>query len=766
MLSNSRGWQDWIDEEILQTKQLADDKLLELDFLASTHIQFFKDYVEKVKEDFEPVRVYAFEDGVEHTMASEPSLPRQSVFSPIQEDETFSTDGPSFASPPMTMNGSDPIQEMTGVREAEFFVDTMAATQDKSDLQQEALGAEPQRPVTHAVASLIKQSQESGVLEKDSVFATLPQRAPIPVKSGLFPPAAQVLQTESNVAENEELVEKSESHNSPVTTENQVEDPKIIQHIDELRRSFPTNRQRIHEAINSLRASKPYPSAKADEFEPQIQERPDERTQDEDEWVPRLDAQYADPLPEPPIGTPHQPKRQASPTQPQSTHVVKTPSAFDRAKAMLFGPTTAQIAPDLESKSTEPRITIKPEPVSALKPQRALQMSDLGKQTIPKEEETKENQPRDPAKPLPIPNSTQIQQHAAGSRVASPPALVESPPQVPPKTFPTYDRDMARQTIRQTKDFGFKVKQAPMAIRFATASQRELVDQRKTGGNPPPPVVSRPSKEPVREPSMSASRVSVSNMANVPPKSLASRPIKALTAASQARRKEEVERERKLMAKHELERRREQVKEERMKEAPVAGTSRLAATKKLAKTFIQKTNIGHEKRDVLGDVAGNAARQEEKKRPRMKLPGPPEKKQKLSDHEEMKSIQHVDVVKFSSETIKFDKERQVRPEVELPEIDSDYSDNESPGMVQARKDANPLPNWAESPALRDQLRTQEHLDPDQVFGAVVQPNLETLFSKASSSHRWRPRSSSANWDSGDRLTDAERHRYNLLMGYK
>ncbi|EEB07706.1 hypothetical protein SJAG_02807 [Schizosaccharomyces japonicus yFS275] len=103
--------------------------------------------------------------------------------------------------------------------------------------------------------------------------------------------------------------------------------------------------------------------------------------------------------------------------------------------------------------------------------------------------------------------------------------------------------------------------------------------------------------------------------------------------------------------------------------------------------------------------------------------------------------------------------------IELPEIDSDYSDS-SDDDEQKRKQKLNLPSWAESPELREQLRRQQKLDPDKIFGTIKPPEIEELFnSKDRPRSRFRPRSSSADWSSQDRLTQAEIEQYKKQMGY-
>lgn len=89
--------------------------------------------------------------------------------------------------------------------------------------------------------------------------------------------------------------------------------------------------------------------------------------------------------------------------------------------------------------------------------------------------------------------------------------------------------------------------------------------------------------------------------------------------------------------------------------------------------------------------------------------------------------------------------------IELPEIntddeDDDYED-EAKDMVAA---------WADSPNLRRALMEQETQDPFQVFGAPGPLNMEEVFAKSKERfHKFRARTSSANWEGSDRLTEED-----------
>ncbi|GLB36140.1 putative dcp2, box A domain [Lyophyllum shimeji] len=82
--------------------------------------------------------------------------------------------------------------------------------------------------------------------------------------------------------------------------------------------------------------------------------------------------------------------------------------------------------------------------------------------------------------------------------------------------------------------------------------------------------------------------------------------------------------------------------------------------------------------------------------------------------------------------------------IELPEINSEYSDSEDEDRAKS------LPEWAQSPELREALQQQSTINPDDIFGAIRPLRMEELFKTRTS--RFRARTSSANWTGADRLT--------------
>jgi len=98
--------------------------------------------------------------------------------------------------------------------------------------------------------------------------------------------------------------------------------------------------------------------------------------------------------------------------------------------------------------------------------------------------------------------------------------------------------------------------------------------------------------------------------------------------------------------------------------------------------------------------------------------------------------------------------------IELPDINSEYSDSEDEDRVRT---FDP-PEWAQSPELRQALEMQSRINPDDIFGAVRPLRMEEIFKTKTS--RFRARTSSANWTGTDRLTIQEEKDYARRMGFK
>jgi hypothetical protein len=109
--------------------------------------------------------------------------------------------------------------------------------------------------------------------------------------------------------------------------------------------------------------------------------------------------------------------------------------------------------------------------------------------------------------------------------------------------------------------------------------------------------------------------------------------------------------------------------------------------------------------------------------------------------------------------------KQQTPEVpsesiELPDINSEYSDSEDEDRVRT---FDP-PEWAQSPELRQALQLQSTVNPDDIFGAIRPLRMEEMFRTRPS--QFRARSSSANWSGSDRLTIEEIREYEQRMGFQ
>lgn len=87
--------------------------------------------------------------------------------------------------------------------------------------------------------------------------------------------------------------------------------------------------------------------------------------------------------------------------------------------------------------------------------------------------------------------------------------------------------------------------------------------------------------------------------------------------------------------------------------------------------------------------------------------------------------------------------------IELPEIqtdDEDEDDDDGHALTVAA--------WADSPDLRRALMRQEVMDPSQIFGSTGPLNMEEVFNQSKERfHKFRARTSSANWSGTDRLTE-------------
>ena len=86
--------------------------------------------------------------------------------------------------------------------------------------------------------------------------------------------------------------------------------------------------------------------------------------------------------------------------------------------------------------------------------------------------------------------------------------------------------------------------------------------------------------------------------------------------------------------------------------------------------------------------------------------------------------------------------------IELPEIETDDEDEDDGHFGTAA--------WADSPEIRRALMQQETIDPMRIFGAPAPLNMEEVFHKSQERfHKFRARTSSANWSGTDKLTEED-----------
>ncbi|KAL9630606.1 MAG: hypothetical protein Q9204_004635 [Flavoplaca sp. TL-2023a] len=92
--------------------------------------------------------------------------------------------------------------------------------------------------------------------------------------------------------------------------------------------------------------------------------------------------------------------------------------------------------------------------------------------------------------------------------------------------------------------------------------------------------------------------------------------------------------------------------------------------------------------------------------------------------------------------------------IQLEDIPTDSDEDDSDHEDDKKAKGAMLPSWVQSPILNNLLREQEKSkDPDSIFGPSAAVNMEEMFKERH--HRFRSRTSSANWAGNDRLTDEE-----------
>ncbi|KAF4437410.1 Inner centromere protein-related protein pic1 [Fusarium austroafricanum] len=88
--------------------------------------------------------------------------------------------------------------------------------------------------------------------------------------------------------------------------------------------------------------------------------------------------------------------------------------------------------------------------------------------------------------------------------------------------------------------------------------------------------------------------------------------------------------------------------------------------------------------------------------------------------------------------------------IELPEIQTDDEDEDDD-----EPQAGTVAVWANSPYIRQALVDQELLDPALIFGPPAPLDMDKVFDKSDRRHKFRDRTSSANWSGLDRLTEED-----------
>ena len=88
-------------------------------------------------------------------------------------------------------------------------------------------------------------------------------------------------------------------------------------------------------------------------------------------------------------------------------------------------------------------------------------------------------------------------------------------------------------------------------------------------------------------------------------------------------------------------------------------------------------------------------------------------------------------------------------------LDDILTDSEEEDSEDEREKKANQPDWARTPNLFAALAEQESKDPDQVFGPIAPLVMEEIFKDKKRHHRFRSRTSSANWFGGDRLTEED-----------
>lgn len=105
--------------------------------------------------------------------------------------------------------------------------------------------------------------------------------------------------------------------------------------------------------------------------------------------------------------------------------------------------------------------------------------------------------------------------------------------------------------------------------------------------------------------------------------------------------------------------------------------------------------------------------------------------------------------------------------IHLPEIATDSEDEDD-----SDSEIFPVPRWAQAKELEGLLRQQDGMEVDSIFGPIAPFSLEDTFKADKKIKKYRDRTSSANWNGPDGLTQdeirkdvAERQRLRLNGGW-
>lgn len=191
--------------------------------------------------------------------------------------------------------------------------------------------------------------------------------------------------------------------------------------------------------------------------------------------------------------------------------------------------------------------------------------------------------------------------------------------------------------------------------------------------------------------------------------------------------------------------------------------TKIAPASKTVKASASSALISSTTYNASQNIAGLSAVKSTATEAKTSKVGPPKGKAKLQENEDklpFAVVQNQMAARAMAQIRAAKQSPEVPSEsIELPDINSEYSDSEDEDRVRT---FDP-PNWAQSPELRQALQMQSTVDPDDIFGAIRPLRMEEVFRTRQS--RFRARTSSANWSGTDRLTVEEEREYARRMGF-